>query len=329
TLYFIYMYEHKLRKSVSDGILSVKEAIAIFISTAPIFFFALIITDQIHMLYLESLNLIEWQFTPGQGFFSFLGVHWEDNPELFTEAMFDSNGNLHAVGRNSYGAWIMIYATPFFNVMSVVFITSEVMKNNKLKWSSVKKDDKKDPKQTDPKDKDKDKNTDPKEKYTKNESEVFNRLSKILGTLSGSNLYNNYKSLCGIESHNGVAKHAQVKDDASLKEFQKNTMNVLLGDPKPEDPSGITGYDYAESTIKKLREDAEYKSILRGINEAEAKLTNESDPVKKRGIETEKKSWEDKQREYENKHKLSKLDKALPKIKEDLSKYCKAIGLIQ
>jgi len=137
TVYFIMKYEQQLRKACSDGFLTVWELIKIVLFTFPAFFAAFYLTNQIHLLYLESINIIELT-QDVNAWMPFFGSSFESDPTFFTSAMRDTKGALIPPGRFEYGAWVMIYATPIFNVIGVMFITSDVIKESKLCFSRPK-----------------------------------------------------------------------------------------------------------------------------------------------------------------------------------------------
>jgi len=131
TFAFITSYNSELNEAAKDGHINILETIRIIVVCVPIFFIGLVFTSFIHIAYLESCNYIEMQnflYNDWRAFFPGLGLHFESNPEYFTDAMFDENGNLLPVKRLEWTANVSIYMTPMLNLFLVFLVYRNVKK---------------------------------------------------------------------------------------------------------------------------------------------------------------------------------------------------------
>lgn len=323
TVLFLIVLEQSLRKAVKDGIITLGEIITTVIKSSIFFLLAFFMTGQIYMMYLESINQVEFQQpTFLTALIPILGSYVETDINLFTDAMVNAEGFI-IQERIEYGAIVMIFVTPLFNLISLPFVIREVCKGSKValwrgrnkKGGDSKKDDQKAeraPFTGDP--------------VATKEQSLFNRLAKILTSHSGEQLYKTYKALCGIEQHATVKKHSSITDNATLQRFQENAVKVLTGVGTLSSPEGIEGFENLQSEIDKIKKGQEYKDIVKDLASVKNLISTESDNLKLNSLKAEERKHEQKQLELDN--KIKKYEDSIKKIREDVEKFARQIGLI-
>lgn len=131
TYAFITAFNSQLKKAAEDGHINIFEGIRLILVSGPIFFVGFVFTNFIALAYLESCNYLEMQnflYNDWRVYFPILGLHFETDPNLFTDAMVGADGYLLPAKRLEWTAYVSIYMTPMLNIALVYFVYQQVHK---------------------------------------------------------------------------------------------------------------------------------------------------------------------------------------------------------
>ncbi len=126
---FISLYVILTDRFRSNGRLNVFFIIPILLITAPLFFMSYVITTQIYMLYLESINRFEVIQGDTSPIWAIFNIKFENNPENY---IYIDSGD---VGKIEYGAIILIYSTTLINILLIFLMIVNDLKNGTISFS--------------------------------------------------------------------------------------------------------------------------------------------------------------------------------------------------